>query len=405
MTVDQRSFERSLGLGRVDGDELSFLLTQRFERAQYTTERRIDFPDATRPLVTLEFGRNNNLCSIVPGGADLADEVAQAIVDQVQASLLAPPVSMVSRAILFGNVPTEGYWRFKDKLVIRRAPDEAPRPVAMMGQYPLVLEVGYDGAEDGFTNNIRRERESLRWSRLMTLLVPGLQLPRRTEFNQLWVVPLEDPLSPGPHTSIEAQEVYLFPGMHGNEEAGLSSRGHLPEIELAEVAPDTIRPGQILVLPRSTETCLDIFRGLTASAQEKILRAAFWLNHSSDVWRLSKSASYQSLIQAVETLTEVPRNQPRCGECGREQGAGPTALFAQFLDTYAPPLSDREPARSLLYGIRSSLSHGNSLFHMDQAYVFNRHTPKPSYEHLVISQARGICRRAIVNWLLAQSGL
>src|SRR5260221_4077729 len=143
VTVDQRSFEQSLGLGRVDGDELSFLLTQRFERAQYTTERRIDFPDATRPLVTLEFGRNNNLCLIMPG-ADLADEVAQAIVDHVQASLLAPPVSIVSRMILFGNVPTEGNWRFKDKLVIRRAPDEAPRPAAMMGQYPLVLEVAYD---------------------------------------------------------------------------------------------------------------------------------------------------------------------------------------------------------------------------------------------------------------------
>lgn len=156
-------------------------------------------------------------------------------------------------------------------------------------------------------------------------------------------------------------------------------------------------------MPKSIQHCLDIFDALDTDNRQKILRASFWLDHSSQVWRLSKSASYQSLIQAVEVLIDIPKKQPKCTECHRTLGVGPTALFTTFLDKYSPASSTLEPARSELYNVRSSLSHGNALLHMDQGVVFNWYNPKPPHENLLISNARLLCRRAIINWLMDQA--
>lgn len=88
-----------------------------------------------------------------------------------------------------------------------------------------------------------------------------------------------------------------------------------------------------------------------------------------------------------------------------DNGSGPTALFAKFLDDYAPASSDLEPARKELYSLRSSLSHANTLLYMDQEVVYNWYGPKSPHEHMFISNARALCREAIVNWLMEQSHL
>jgi hypothetical protein len=343
---------------------------------------------------------HNKICAILPGD-NLTDEIIKSIAQEVESKLLAPSVSKVSRMVLFSSVPVDGYWRYRNKLVIRRAPDQAPRPAAIMGQHPLMLEIFYEGAQDGFTDNIRRQRESHQWALMLTLLVPGLLVPPRVEFNHLWVVPHQFSSTPGPHISIEAQEVYLYP-RDPVDESSLSGQGGLPGISLVEEVPTSIGLDQVLVLPKSIQRCLDIFMTLDNDRREKVLRAAFWLDHSSHVWRLSKSASYQSLIQAVEVLIDVPRNQPKCAECNRSLGVGPTALFTEFLDKYSPKSSDLEPARHRLYNVRSGLSHGNILLHMDQGVVFNWYNPKTPHEHMLVSNARLICRRAIISWLMDQ---
>lgn len=180
-TIRQSYLERKLGLGRVDGDELAFLLSQRFQRWQDTSERQIDYPDADSPVISLRYDKYNVLHAIVPGD-HLTVDIAESIARDVEAKLLAPPLSKVSSMVLFANVPVDGYWRYGNKLVIRRAPEQAPRPSAMMGKHPLMLEVAYNGAEDDFTNNIRWERESRQWALMLTLLVPGLHVPPRVEF-------------------------------------------------------------------------------------------------------------------------------------------------------------------------------------------------------------------------------
>jgi hypothetical protein len=400
LTIKQKELERQLGLGRVDSDELAFLLSQHFKGADYPSERQVDYPHAERPLISLIYDSKGVVQSIIPGH-DLTGEAVNRIMRDVQEKLLSPPVAKTYNMILFAHVPTEGYWRYRDQLVIRRAPDQAPRPIAITGQHPLVLEVAYAGAEDGYTDKIRWERESHKWALLLTLLVPGLQIPRRVEFNHTWVVPTSYPPPPGPHTSIESQEVYLFPGLHAGV-TKLSEQGSLPEIELVETVPIAIDHGQVLTFSRQTTTRLDAFSSLSEVKKARILRSAYWLHHSIDVWRLSKSASYQSIIQAVEAVIDVPKGQPQCLECHRTLGPGPTKLFTEFLDRYAPAPQGSKSARNVLYGTRSSLTHGDALLHMDHGTMFAWHKPIAPYEHALVSEARQICRQAIITWLERQ---
>jgi hypothetical protein len=270
LTVEQKELERQLGLGRVDSDELAWLLLQHFKGAAYPSERQVDYPGTGHPLISLIYDGKGVICSIIPGH-DLTEETVNIIMRRVQEKLLSPAVSKVGNMILFAHVPTEGYWRYRDKLAIRRAPDQAPRPTAIAGQHPLVLEVAYQGAEDGYTDRIRWERESHKWALLLTLFVPGLQIPRRVEFNHTWVVPMSYPPTPGPHTSIESQEVYLFPGLH--VEAGdLSEQGSLPGIGLSEEVPTAIGCGQVLTLATQIKAWLDAFSSLSEAKKAKILR-------------------------------------------------------------------------------------------------------------------------------------
>ena len=400
MMIEQEELERELGLGRVDDDEFAFLLSQHFRSAEYPSSRQVDYPDSEHPVISLVYDDKGVIRKIVPGSA--GHEIMWPIIRDVQEKLLAPAMAKTSTLILFGQVPTEGYWRYEDKLVIRRAPDEAPRPAVLIGQHPLILEVAYRGAEDGFTDKIRWDRESHKWALILTLLMPGMQIPRRVEFNHTWVVPNHNPPIPGPHTSIEAQEVYLFAGRRQQME-GLSKQGSLPLIEQMQDVPTSIGPGQVLVLPLQIRTWLNSFRSLDKEKEAKILRSAYWLHHSIDVWRLSKSASYQSLIQAVETLIDIPKGQPHCPECRRTLGPGPTRLFSEFLEEYAPSSSGSYPksARNILYGMRSSLARGNTLLQMDHGTMHAWYGPMPD-EHALVIEARQICRRAVITWLERQ---
>jgi hypothetical protein len=400
LKANQKELEQQLGLGRVDSDELAFLLSQHFKSAAYPSERQVDYPDAEHPLISLIYNSKGSIRDIIPG-RDLTEETVNLIMRDVQEKLLSPAVAKTCNMILFAHVPTEGYWRYRDKLVIRRAPDRAPRPIAIAGQHPLVLEVAYQGAEDGYTDKIRWERESRKWALLLTLLVPGLQIPRRVEFNHTWVVPMSYPPTPGPHTSIESQEVYLFPGLQAGS-GKLSEQGSMPEIELAEEVPIAMGYGKVLALAIQIKSWLDTFSSLSEAKKAKVLRSAYWLHHSIDVWRLSKSASYQSLIQAVEAVIEVPKGHPQCPECHRTLGPGPTKLFAEFLDRYAPASTRSKSARNVLYSTRSGLTHGDTLLHMDHGAMFAWYGPIAPHEHALVSEARQICRQAIIAWLESQ---
>ncbi|MCX4976258.1 hypothetical protein [Streptomyces sp. NBC_00620] len=390
--------ERRLGMRTVDPQELAWAISNVVPQSQFTSELQVDFPRADSPALTLHYFRKGGLRAIVPGPS-LTEETFALIEQRVKSTLLAPATPLVRRVVLFAHVPTEGYWRYRDKLVIQRAPDEAPRPPVELGDHPLVFEVKFDSSPDWQLRNMRALREPRQLALLLSLLVPGLSVPPRNPRHQ-WVLDA----TPGAMRSVWAQETYFIPNFETYTDE-LSQQGDLPAIELVATMPSGIRENQVLVLPEDLEQKLDTFMRLGDDDRARLLRAAYWLHHAREVWDVSKSAHFQSLVQAVEAMLKYAPHRERCPQCNAHL-AGPTAYFRCFIDRYAPMRNteddDERKTRKLLYDKRSDLTHGTSLLSADEEVGFGWHHPKPSSEYQLASEAHQVCRRAIIGWLEEQ---
>lgn len=392
--------ERRLGLGVADDQELARTVGEAMGGANYTTRSRIDYPNSDHPALSLHFGKQRALVSIEAGDA-LTAELAAQIERSVTTKLLAPAKPSVFRTALFAPWPTVGYWRYADKFVILPAPEQAPRPVTILGDHPLVLEVMHEGAVDQGLRPLRGWKESRRIGLLLSLFIPGLKLPSNSS-RHLWVTPI-DREAPAEVRSVFAQEHYRIPGFSAMGD-DLSDQGELPAISLSRTFSLTVGVGQVLEIQRHTEALLDTFFALPEAKQRRLLRAAYWLHHAQAEWSVSRSAYYQALVQAVEVLIDTPPNQAKCTECDRTLGVGPTALFRKFLDEYTPPAGeDDEAARKVLYKTRSDITHGLRLLYDDEEDDFGWNNPEPIYDAMLVQRAHWVCRTAVIGWLGAHS--
>ncbi|MFD4530376.1 hypothetical protein ACFWP7_42015 [Streptomyces sp. NPDC058470] len=393
--LTKQEVERRLGMRTVEPDELAWAIADVMHQSQFTSELQVDFPRADSPALTLHYFKKGGLRAIIPGPG-LTEEAFTQIEQKVKATLLAPETHLVHRMVLFAHVPTEGYWRYRDKLVIRRAPDEAPRPEMVMGRHPLVFEVKFNGSNDPQVRNMRVLREPRQLALLLSLLVPGLTVPPINS-RKHWMMDA----TPGAMRSVWALEHYFVPNFDGYADE-LSPQSDLPAIEMVATMPSGVLADQVLVLPEDLEQKLDTFMRLGDDDRARLLRAAYWLHHAREVWDISKSAYFQALIQAVEAMLKYAPHRERCPQCTNHL-AGPTAYFRCFIDQYAPMRDEHDAAerktRKLLYDKRSDLTHGTALLSADEEVGFGWHTPKPSYEYELSSEAQRVCRRAIIQWL------
>ena len=399
--LTQREVERRLGLRTVDPHELAWVIASVVQQSQFTTELQVDlFSRPDSHVLTLCYSKKGGLRAIIPG-TGLTEQILAEIENQVKTTLLASTTTIVHRMPLFAHVPTEGYWRYRDKLVIRRAPDEAPRPEMVRGEHPLIFEVEFNGSTDWQLRHMRALQEPRQLALLLSLVVPGLTVPPIST-RRHWMLNT----TPGIMRSEWAQETYFIPNFDGYADE-LSHPGDLPPIELVASMPSGVRTDQVLVLPEDLEQKLDTFMRLDGDDRARLLRAAYWLHHAREVWDISKSAYFQSLVQAVEAMLKYPRHRERCTECeAYARGEGPVAYFRRFIDRYAPMRDehdeDERKTRKLLYDKRSELTHGTSLLSTDDEIGFVWQTPKPSYESQLSSEAQRVCRQAIIGWLEEQ---
>ena len=398
--ISQTELERRLGLGRVDQRELDRMLTSVFGGSHYPSDRRIDYPPDGPRIISLIYDKRGVLKEIVPGEA-LTAELLDRIESEVTSKLLVPPKPMVCRMPLLAWYPTEGYWRYKDKLVILPVPAEAARPHFIAAPHPLVLEVAFQGATDPYVASMRARREFGQLALFLSLLIPGLQVPSIPNgWHHRWVFVHGEPLTPitGP---VLAEEHYAIPDFEMLADA-LTDQDDLPGIELVERLPWAMDVDQQLELPVTISKHLDIFLRLPGDGRRKVLRAAYWLHHAQEVWYLSKSASYVALVQAVEALIQISSGQPKSSDGDEPVRMGATKLFKEFIARHAPMHPGEESARRALYKVRSDLTHGKMLFYADEEMDIGWHSPMPVYERQLGDQARAICRRAIIGWLDSQ---
>ncbi|MFJ6635775.1 hypothetical protein ACIQMR_30905 [Streptomyces sp. NPDC091376] len=53
--------------------------------------------------------------------------VAQ-IEKEIEDKLVSAPVPKVARFVMYAHVPVVGYWRYRDRIVLRQVPAGAPQP-------------------------------------------------------------------------------------------------------------------------------------------------------------------------------------------------------------------------------------------------------------------------------------
>ncbi|MFI8321987.1 hypothetical protein [Streptomyces sp. NPDC085529] len=399
--IKQRDLERRFKMSEVDDGELQFLLMQFFPSGRYVSAWELELGNEAAGLKVVYAKKSGRICELVPG-VGLTEDLVAKIEREIEEKLGSPAVSKVARLILYAGLPVVGYWRYRDRIILRQVPAGAPQAPQLWADHPLVCEIQFDGANDPWVNMLRSRRESRQLALLLTLLVRSLRLPEAS--SQGWVLTPTLSAQESDSVASELRSEYAHFGYIAPSDLGdsdfLSKQGDLSSIIL-EPEPYGVSIGSTLTLREDIEGYIDAYFRLPDGERRKLLRAAYWLNVSKGAFRISRSASFQSLVQAVEALTVTPAGQPKCSECDRTIGIGPTKLFQEFISKYAPSAGggDDERMYKMLYEKRSQLTHGNTLLEVDEEIGLTAPSPNQMAEDELHRKGSAICRDAILGWL------
>lgn len=141
--------------------------------------------------------------------------------------------------------------------------------------------------------------------------------------------------------------------------------------------------GQGLRVPADLDDSICCYMRLSKANRDRFGRAGFWMDMASRQWTVSFSASFASLVIAIEALGE--RSQK------------PSARFRDFIARYAPDAS-LENRRNEMYALRNEILHGSGLMEMDRDADFGWAPPEQK-EKDVMDELWGLARIAMRNWL------
>jgi hypothetical protein len=154
-----------------------------------------------------------------------------------------------------------------------------------------------------------------------------------------------------------------------------------------------------LDFPVSMARLFDAFYRLDDVGQRRFLKACFWYREASR--RGSYSATYLAMITAIEAMQS---NQvgavENCECCGKALINGPTELFVEFLERYAPGGTNK--LRKDLYRHRSKLTHGEVLM-ADRTFIWGL-SPQQWQDGDREERARRTVQIALIGWLLETAG-
>jgi hypothetical protein len=185
------------------------------------------------------------------------------------------------------------------------------------------------------------------------------------------------------------------------ERLSLPTSERLEEIPSEEYYGMARSPGTGLPVPADLDSFICLYLQLSPSNRAMFDRATFWLDMASRQWNISMSASFASLVSAIESLTRRGEVHwfkcPKCGVDTQHEVAGATRRFRDFFDTYAPgaALAKR---RNEMYSLRSGILHGSQLMQLDQDLA--RGWDPPWWDERELHEELwGLTRIALRNWL------
>ena len=252
-----------------------------------------------------------------------------------------------------------------------------------MAEHPFILEYPVKVSDLWPITNFRRRREHRQLTLLLNVLLAGRTTTQPCRSKHLWAIVQEEGVAS--HEVKWVQEFYF-----ANVGEAVRDEFSPPAAEtLEEVDPETYyatvgHDGRGLRVPADLDDSICCYMQLSKVNREKFGRAAFWMDMASRQWTVSFSASFASLVIAIESLAE--------------RGAlSAAARFRNFIERYAPGAS-LEHRRREMYALRSDILQGSGLMEMDQDADFGWAPPEQK-ENDLMNELWGLTRIAVRNWL------
>jgi hypothetical protein len=225
-------------------------------------------------------------------------------------------------------------------------------------------------------------REHRQLTYLLNVLLKGGATIQARRHRHLWAIAHEGDLAG--QKAKWVQEFYFT-----NFGAPVSDELSPPALEsLAQVDPDAYYSTishylSGLRVPADLDDSICCYQRLSKANRDKFGRAGFWMDMASRQWTDSSSASFASLVIAIESLAE--------------RNCRPTARFYNFIERYTP---DSNPdRRKKMYALRSEILHGSGLMEMDQNTLFGSWAPPELTEEDLMTQLSTLTRIAVRNWI------
>jgi hypothetical protein len=385
----------------VEEAELAHVLLSHFQTATQINLRETTYPGhQTDYALKLTYGKKSELIQIAPGPR-LSDRDVATIQRRVENELLTSTGTQVGREVFFAHMPVKGYFRYRDRFQIRPMPDGSPQPDSPDAEHPFLLEYQFPTSTSSMIQHMRRRVRARELHLVLAGLLEGSIRWLDGTFRHHWVLLPPPPEDEWMWKTAYRQEMYIW-SQTDPDANNFSSTDHLPR--LTEVDPQTYYTrsgiGPDVMVPSSFETLLDRYYVLAKPDRERFLRACYWFQHSWIVHSYSRSASFTALMCAVEALILPETGAALCPTCRRPQNKGPTRLFAEFVDRFAPGDSISKADRRQFYKIRSRLSHGGGLLSSDMEWFRPLHRAAEEWGNSYA--AWHLVRTVLVNWLQAQ---
>jgi hypothetical protein len=390
-------------LNEIDHHELLDVLASRYKTSWRVSKHGITFPGSTDYKIRLQI--NHGQVERVFAGKALADAELRELLAQVDADLKDDRIAEYGVEILFTHQPVTAGFRFKDfPMQILSAPPDAARPRQIDAHHPFLLEFPMRAYRTPELRLRRRHKNAIEWAWVLNALLNGsittYSSPRP---RQLWAVSHDDV------TPFWSTRLYYIPALQGVV-SSLSEQGErVPVLPAETYFSDKSNPAwadapwNTFCLPDNLDQMVSAFARLDGARRRRFVRSAASIYTAIELWDLSISSYFLMCVQAIETMVDRP-DPVRCSSCNKDIGPGPTKLFREFVERYAPDNGVDKKVVNELYSVRSALGHGHYLFQIDEAqWSFNMGARVArADEDEIYRSAITVAETGLRNWLLTQ---
>ena len=231
--------------------------------------------------------------------------------------------------------------------------------------------------------NFRRLREHRQFTFLLNVLLAGGTTIQPRRPRHLWAIVQEKGVA---DQKVQWVQEFYFAnfGEVVRDQLSPPAASTLDVVDSEAYYATVGHDGQDLRVPADLDDSICCYMQLSKANRDKFGRAGFWMDMASRQWTVSFSASFASLVIAIESLAERGSH-------------GAAARFRNFIERYAPG-ANLENRRSEMYALRSDILHGTGLMEMDQDADFGW-APPEQIEKDLIDELWGLTRIAMRNWL------